>query len=232
MVAVNLQSSQGHIIYVIPDPESECACPKDGSECRTLDWYNHNSTDSESFMTSNTEVRFLEGVHKLTTSIAIVKNRYNVTITGFRNSSCLHKNGNDGTKQPISVINCNASTPSGFVFINSSKLHLNNIGLESCGANISVYCDKYSTAAALSFQNGSNIKLHRVVVNNTSGFGLHSSNIFGSISIVESAFLRSKVKSGPKSGGNAKFWFGHECGDNSHIDYGIAKNGGALRFWS
>ena len=35
----------------------------------------------------------------------------------------------------------------------------------------------------------SNIKLHRVMVNNTSDFGLHRSNIFGSISIVESAFL-------------------------------------------
>ena len=258
-------------------------------------------------MINNTEVRFLEGVHNLTTSIAKVKNLYNVTITGFRSSSSLHKNGNEGIKQPISVINCKASTPSGFVFINSSKLHLNNIGLESCGANIFVYCGKYSAAAALSFQNGSNIKLHRVVVNNTSGFGLHSSNIFGSISIVESSFLRSKVKqSGPASGGNARFWFVRQCMEqcsnpethvkvtssqfldgqmnvkgleviigcpkvyvvienttirnnrgeqggnialtiinsgmpvnepiinisNSHIDYGIAKNGGGLRFWS
>ena len=165
-------------------------------------------------MTSNTEVRFLEGVHKLTTSI-VKNNLYNVTITGFRSSSSLHKNDNEGTKQPISVINCNASTPSGFVFINSSKLHLNNIGLESCGANIFIHRGKHSAAAALSFQNGSNIKLHRVVVNNTSGFGLHSSNIFGSISIVESAFLRSKgnlQKSGPAIG-NARFSFGSQCGE-------------------
>ena len=38
------------------------------------------------------------------------------------------------------------------------------------------------------------IKLHRDMVNNTSDFGLHRSNIFGFISIVESAFLRSKGK--------------------------------------
>ena len=209
VVAISFQISQGHIIYVTPGPESEC--PRDGSDCQTLDWYNQNSDGS--FMTNNTEVRFLEGVHKLTTSIAKVKNLYNVTITGFRSSSSLHKNISEGTKQPISIINCKASTPSGFVFINSSKLHLHNIGLESCGASIFVHCGKYSAAAALSFQNGSNITLHRVMVNNTRGFGLCSSNIFGSISIIESVFLRSKVKSGPKSGGNARFWFGHQCGE-------------------
>ena len=210
VVAVSFQISQGHIIYVTPGPESEC--PRDGSDCRTLDWYNQNSNGF--FMKNNTEVRFLEGVHKLTTSIAKVKNLYNVTITGFRSSSSLHKNISEGIQQPISIIDCKSSIPSGFVFINSSKLHLKNIGLESCGANISVHYGKYSAVAALSFQTGSNIQLHRVVVNNTRGFGLHSSDVFDSFSITESAFLRSKgQKSGPKSGGNARFWFGHQCGE-------------------
>ena len=160
-------------------------------------------------MTNNTEVRFLEGVHKLTTSIAKVKNLYNVTITGFRSSSSLHKTVSEGLQQPISIIDCKTSVPSGFVFINSSKLLLKNIGLESCGANISVHYGMYSAVAALSFQTGSNIQLHRIVVNNTRGFGLHSSDVFDSFLITESAFLRSKgQKSGPKSGGNARFWFG------------------------
>jgi hypothetical protein len=105
------------------------------------------------------------------------------------------------------------------VFINSNKIRLNNIGFESCGANISVHYGKNSSsAAALSFQHGSNIKLHCVTVNNSRGFGLHTSNVFGSISIKESVFLRSKgTISGPAIG-NAKFWFGYqhglECSNN------------------
>ena len=153
-------------------------------------------------MTNNTEVRFLEGVHKLTTSIAKIKNLYNVTITGFRNPSSLHKNGNEGIKQPISIIDCRASTPSGFAFVNSSKIYLKNLGFESCGERVPLCSDKHTySTATLSFQHGSNIKLHHVTVNNTRGFGLHTSNVFGSISITESAILRSKgKKSGPAIG--------------------------------
>ena len=81
VVAVSLQIAQGHIIYVTPESQ----CPRDGSECRTLDWYNRHFNGS--FMTNDIEVRLLEGVHKLTTPIAKVKNLYNVTITGFRNGT-------------------------------------------------------------------------------------------------------------------------------------------------
>ena len=60
---------------------------------------------------------------------------------------------------------------------------------------------KYSIIAALSFRRGSNVQLYQVMVNNTKHFGLHTSNVFGSILISESAFLRS----------NARLWFGYEC---------------------
>ena len=45
----------------------------------------------------------------------------------------------------------------------------------------------------------SNIKLHQDMVNNTSGFGLHCSNIFGCISIV-AFFTIKREKSGQWSG--------------------------------
>ena len=202
-----LKVSQSHIIYVIP----ESHCPKDGSVCQTLDWYNQHSNGS--FMANNTEVRFLEGIHKLTTSIAKVKNLYNVTVTGFRKSSRLHKNI-EGLQQPtISTIDCTAvSDSSGLVFVNSNEIHLNNISFESCGTKIPL-CGELCTAA-LSFQHGSNIQLYRVVVNNTKGFGLHTNNVAGSVLISESAFLRSRgKKSGPPIG-NARFWFGVQCGEH------------------
>ena len=120
-----LKVSQSHIIYVIPESQ----CPKDGSVCQTLDWYNQHSNGS--FMASNTEVRFLEGIHKLTTSIAKVKNLYNVTITGFRKFSGLHKNI-EGLQQPIiSTIDCTAASGSPGLAFNLSEIHLNNISFES-----------------------------------------------------------------------------------------------------
>ena len=207
MVAVSLQVSQSHIIYVIPKSE----CPQDGSTCQTLDWYNQHSNGS--FITSNTEVRFLEGVHTLSTSIAKVENAYNVTITGFRNASS-SRNYVEGIQRPISVIKCGTvSISSGFVFLNSSKIHLKDLGFESCGAKIPL-CSETHSAAALSFQHGSNIKLHRVMVDNTRGFGLHTSNVFGLISITESTFTRSMGKETEPVIGNARFRFGFQCGEH------------------
>ena len=196
VVAVSLQIAQGRIIYVTPE-SSQCLYLRDGSECQTLNWYNQHP--NESFMTNNTEVRFLEGVHNLT-HIATVNNLYNVTITGFRNGSS--KNNIEGMKQPISIIDCSvASNSSGFVFINSNEVHLNNIGFENCGAKTSLCSDEHGSAALL-FRRGSNVQLHQIMVNNARGYGLHTSNVFGSISISESAFLRS----------NATLWFGYDCG--------------------
>ena len=75
-------------------------------------------------------------------------------------------------------------------------------------------------------------------MNNISGFGLHCSNIFGSISIVESAFLRSKGKKLIRT----MEWtdFGVPLNEpiikisNRYIiiEKRIAKNGGGLIFWS
>ena len=115
----------------------------------------------------------------------------------------------------ISTIDCSvASASSGFVFVNSSGIHLKNLDFESCGETIPLYGDKHMhSAAALSFQHGSNIQLHSITVKNTRGFGLHTSNVFGSISISESAFLQSKGKKTGIAIGNARFWFGVECGE-------------------
>ena len=107
----------------------------------------------------------------------------------------------------ISTIDCSvASASSGFVFVNSSGIHLKNLDFESCGETIPLRGDKHMhSAAALSFQHGSNIQLHSITVKNTRGFGLHTSNVFGSISISESAFLQSKGKKTGIATGNARF---------------------------
>ena len=134
-------------------PESQCQ--KGKSPRRTLDWYNQNSNGS--FMTCNTEVKFLKGVHTLSTSIAKVRDCRNLTIVGMGQVSY----SVDGIPQPTTWINCTASFSSGFVFLNSTDIHLRNIGLGSCGRNTSICGNECN--AALAFQQGSNISLYRVV---------------------------------------------------------------------
>ena len=177
---LSVQVAWSNIIEVIP--ESQC---QNGGHlpCRTLDWYNQNTNGS--FMRSNTEVRFLKGIHTLNTFIAEVRDCSNLTIIGMGHVSY----SVDVTPLPSTWINCRTPFSSGFVFLNSSGIHLRKIGIGFCGRNISFCGDKFN--AALSFQQGSNISLHKVVVNNTHGVGLLTDNVFNSVSIEDSVFMRA-----------------------------------------
>ena len=103
---LSCQLVQTLIIYMTPGDTA--LCPKDSSPCHTLDWYNENSNGS--FISSNTEVRFLNGTHRLSTPIAHIINCYNLTIAGFGSSSSQDQSQNfDGKVQPVSEIDCTFS---------------------------------------------------------------------------------------------------------------------------
>ena len=195
--------AQSRLIYVTPGDKS--LCPKDASTCQTLNWYNQNSNGS--FMTNNTEVRFLSGTHVLNTTVAVINNCYNLTITGFENTNTSHDNKRK--VRPVSLIDCKALVASGFKFTNSREILIKNIGLESCGAKVRIHNSEFN--AALFFNGGSNIVLHRVVINNTIGYGLHIENILDSVKISESYFLRSSGTNSKSLVGNARFWFRERC---------------------
>ena len=171
LIVFGLHVVQSNIIYVTPDKET--LCPRNTSQCHTLDWYIQNSNGT--FITDNTEVRFLKGMHILSTSI-IIQNGHNISIVGVGDAK---SNGN-GIPHPTSTIGCRAVTPIlniGFVFLNSYEIHFKNLGFESCGAVVPI-CNS-NTSAALFFQQGGNISLQQVVVVNAKGIGLHLDNVFG-----------------------------------------------------
>lgn len=211
MIAVfGLQVVQSNIIYVTPD--KEVLCPRNGSQCHTLDWYIQYFNGS--FITDNTEVRFLKGVHILSTSV-VIQNGHSISIVGVGGA----KSSDNGIPHPTSRIRCRAVTStntlnSGFVFLNSYGIRFENIALESCGAVVPI-CNS-NISAALFFQHGSDISLQQVVVVNAKGIGLQLDNVFGSILVHESAFFgasrsQRELKLLP---GNTKVWFGpNKCGE-------------------
>ena len=201
------QLAQSHIIEIIPKSQ----CQKGELQCRTLDWYNQNSNGP--FMTSNTEVRFLKGTHILSTSFMEVRNCRNLTIIGMGQVSY---DVVDGMPQPTAWINCTGSISSGIVFFNSTDIHLENIGLGSCGKTILSSCNN-EFIAALIFQQGSNISLHRVVIDNTHGVGLHIENVFSSVSIENSAFMGAGLYSRKKQSSHST---GHQLFRNVRLQYG------------
>ena len=200
LLVFGLQFGQSHVIYVTPGDKS--LCPDNSTECHTLAWYAHSN---QSLITDNVEVRFLKGPHSLNTSIAIGKHQ-NITINGVGND-------NYDAPRPISWIICDNTTLSGFIFSNSTDVHLSNLGFEYCGVNIPL-CNS-EVSAALSFQQGSNVSLHQIVVNSARGIGLLVDNVFGSISINESIFMgASRVLSSKQFPGNARIWLGpNKCGE-------------------
>ena len=191
--------AQGKIIYVTPGDES--LCPDDVSPCKTLNWYNQNSANS-SFMTNNTEVRFLNGVHILNSTVSQIINCYNLTIVGFQTFSSFSKN----KPQTHTVIECNASLSLSFMFINSREIHIMNIGFDSCGVKINAK-HNVEIGGTLLFKSGSNIFLDDVVVNNSKGYAVHIDSSFGTIVICQSSFLRTRAVKVEKVDGSVNFQF-------------------------
>ena len=191
----SLQALQGRTFYVIPN--NNFPCPGNLSQCHTLDWYSNNVTE---LSVSNTTVKFINGSHVLSAPVHIA----NVSNIKFIGEKSVSHNSN-GLPYLTSWITCNGSD-SGFFFSNVSNVQIENLGFYHCQTTHPLRSCHYNLSAALSFHQGSDIFLSQVIINNTKGFGLHVSNVFGSISVHRSAFLRATIT-------NARFRFGKRCGD-------------------
>ena len=95
----------------------------------------------------------------------------------------------DSHQYPTSWIKCNGASNSGFVFSNSSNVHIYNLKLESCSGQYTLK-EKYKNAGALVFIVVENVTLDEIVVSNAMGYGLHTFNVFGANEILNSAFLQ------------------------------------------
>ena len=189
--------TQQQILYVKAiDDNSPCPDVTQSVQCQTLDCYASNVS---AWFSSNTEMVFLEGNHSLETFIE-VSSCNNFTMTGRGNA--LH--GNDGLPQPTSWINCDRLSNAGIHFTGSSNIHILNIGFRSCGGIYSL--ENFNISAALSFSSVNSISISRVVTSHALGFGIYTSNIYGTVEVQDSAFLHTEQRQSFE-GGNAKFYF-------------------------
>ena len=201
--ACQVVHSQPKELYVKAKDSSLCPNGIPASLCNTLDWYSHNVNIS---FTSGTKIIFLEGIHSLDTFIDII-DCHNFTITGNGDIS----QDNDGLPQPNAWINCVKESNNGLRFRNSTDISIEKIGLNSCSGEIMhMYKKQYKLNTALAFDLVSDINLHKIVINDTIGFGLHCKDVYGKIHVTRSAFMNAK---GTKHliSGNAQLWFDAPC---------------------
>ena len=140
------------------------------SQCQTLNWYSTNKNVS---FISNTKMVFLDGLHFLN-SFVTISNCSNFAMIGTKS----HKI--EGKPQLTSRIVCNEGVASGLSFVNSSKIYVANLALESCGGAITLKQD-LRVSVALAFAQVINLTLHHVMINNSVGIGLYCYNCFGEI---------------------------------------------------
>ena len=194
-------ASTSQLLYVVAFSNSQCPPEISTSQCHTLDWYTQNKGTT---FKSNTTMIFLEGEHFLNSFIE-VSNCDNFTMYAY-GSVVSHYD----LSQPSSWISCSSDSKSGFLFMNSSNIHITGLGLDSCSGVVT----SLNIYVALAFFQVKHISLNQVVVNNTKGFGLYCLSVFGQIMVKESVFANSKGRESDTSkihGGNAQFWFGIPC---------------------
>ena len=197
LVAHQAVLGQQRLLYVRINNESPC--PANSTQCQTLRWYTNRSTSS---FASNTMMLFQEGIHILDIFVQI-NGCHNFTISG--NGSAVYY-PSDSHPHPTSRVKCNGASNSGFVFSNSSNIHIYNLKLESCSGQYTLK-EKYKNAGALVFMFVENVTLDQIVISNAMGYGLQTFNIFGANEILNSAFLHTIKHPDITDSGNANIYF-------------------------
>ena len=169
------------------------------SECKTLmDWYGNGS--AAVFM-SDTKLVFQEGIHSLDRFLNF-SNCYNFTMAGNGNA----QHDSDGIPQPTSIISCSGVLDTGLFISNSRNVHIHNLEFKFCSGYYTLK-ERYDFAGSLTFYKVQNMSLDQVVVNCTTGYGLHTVNIYGTNEVVDSAFLNASEHQDVMGSGNADFFF-------------------------
>jgi hypothetical protein len=151
--------------------------------CNSLEYYVENQAE---YFTSNTNVEFLPGTHKLSGVL---------NVSGVRNLT-LYCNG------PPSKADILCDEYSGLIFGRSFNITIHNIRLISCGADASQLTGT-RVFAALLFQEVSVITLDSVSVTNSSGYGMYAVQTCGQ-TLLQRCSFHSSIR------GNTKLLF-KEC---------------------
>ena len=199
------------IYYVKPSHNSSLpySCPS-SYPCHTLQYYVRNKT---ALFKSNSTLKFLPGIHILESNEAnkptTIENVHNLKLIGndtFVNNTML---------VPSSQIHCNGS--GGLLFTAVHGLFIGNLLFSRCGAVLPWPFDGRFRAAlaignTLPQESIFDVNITRVVIQNSTGYGLYGSNVFGNSAISESTFIYNNYNGSQEYfGGNVRVsyhnWF-------------------------
>ena len=204
-------------LYVRPDNTTHCPdWIKNRYKCETLSYYIQKV---DTYFVSNTCMEFLEGDHVMEINRAIrMEDITNFSLMG-NISRVLTRDPSDGSPLPSSRIVCSGSRRSGFYFINSSDIWIENIAISHCGLRLS---GSVKVLAALAFDTVINVQIANVRIQKCTGFGIHADRLLGNSTISDSAFVQN-VGTKDFYGGNVRFWY-QKCPPNVSTSLLIKKS--------
>ena len=193
LATVFTHTAVGLTLYVTPD--NSTICPS--YPCCSLAYYVQFASE---YFQSNTAVMFLPGAYDLD-GVVILQHLQNFSMIGIENVSTDFRHG---FREPASKIECGNDSNGGFIIRNSSQIHMENLILSHCGQNLT--SQSTEVRAALAFDTVWDVNITSVVVENSTGYGLHADGVFGSFRVLDSVFTDNGGNS-QYYGGNAQFWY-------------------------
>ncbi len=192
-------------VLIVVEEGQWSQCPRNHTiPCHSLEYYEQHTSE---FFQNNTKMKFLPGTHRLESSLPIMlMSVSNFTMIGSDNFTT----GPEGLLESTSKIQCTGTNESGFFFNYATNILVENLTLVSCEQ---VLEGARTVRVSLALYNVFNATILRTTFRNSTGFGLHADNVFGNLTVKESAFLHNAGNS-KYYGGNARFWYSH-CPENA-----------------
>ena len=189
--ASTVHHGRGDTYYVRPS-DITTICPPYPAECNTIDYYVHNYRHL--FHGSiNTTFQFLAGTHVLEGEQAVlIESVANFAMIGRQNWNLT---ADASEEMPISAYEIRCQGSVGFNITSSANVSIQNLLFTNCGAVYHI--------ATLYILQVTNLSISRIVVQNTTGYGVLGKNILGKSNITHSVF---KLNQGTQTyqGGNMR----------------------------
>lgn len=177
-------SSADHTFHVTAGDNSSCPV----QECHNLSYYLQNARQT---FISNTTVVFLQGTHLVEAEGTImIENVTNLRLVGSHSHS-------HPPNQQFHKILCLSSAA--FAFQKGRNISIDNLVFSNCGIVVAGH------PAALYFDQVVGLSISQVIVENSSGYGLHVTDHLGNASIISSTFQFNSAAA--TEGGNVYFQF-------------------------
>jgi len=190
------------VYYVTPDSETTCS----STPCHNISHYIQNLSV---YFQSNSVFKFLPGVHTLDAGGVIeIEFVNNIALTG---DATMVPSEFAFPFQPSSEIRC--TSQAGFEFVLVENLLIENLSFTNCGTPHS------EVPSALLLYDITNLTISRIVVQNTTGFGVIGLSLKGDSRIFESAFLCNHGVENIE-GGNVKLLLANS-GNNTSVSLTI-----------